>query len=425
MNKNIKKYSGLSMIMGTVLVLAGCGQVKPIEKEDYLSNSVEVESDMDVILTTSTKVTPVVTTTVKSGESYVKDNLGNVVISDENDNITDYVISGESYTKDDLGNVIATSENQSIQTISSESYVKGSSGNVVINDDKPFAYAGSGYKEYMESQQNDLCDISYCTCEKDMSGKYIYSKYNDTYTIAPNDALDELCEEFNITIDEFYDINKKINSYSPGIVVKHPVMDELYVASKGESIDSISIETGVDKEVIMNNNNLSSDILDHDAYLLLHKFNGYETSYVTNKGVVNIINNNRIYGNKVINASGFSGATRYFMALNESVYSYGVNDVTCYTFNDDNSYTCQTICTNVRDIISVDGMPVAILRNSNDIEALAASIGVEVEPMDYIQWGSNVSEDYSVCTSGSENYVVINGAEINNLDVDNSFVKTK
>ena len=35
MNKNIKKYSGLSMVMGTVLVLSGCGHVKSM-KEDNL-----------------------------------------------------------------------------------------------------------------------------------------------------------------------------------------------------------------------------------------------------------------------------------------------------------------------------------------------------------------------------------------------------
>ena len=32
MNKNIKKYSGLSMVMGTVLVLSGCGHVKSMKE---------------------------------------------------------------------------------------------------------------------------------------------------------------------------------------------------------------------------------------------------------------------------------------------------------------------------------------------------------------------------------------------------------
>lgn len=388
MNKNIKKYSGLSMVMGTVLVLSGCGQVKSM-KEDNLSNKVEVADVVDVVDVVDKKVNS--TTTV-------------------------------------LTTSVVTTTTSTSTTVEFENNIESASE--VTEEVEPFAYAGSRYEDNVESEnvtreQTTEVATSSCTCEKDMNGQYAYLRYNDDYTITNDDSLMDLCDRFNITINEFYDLNKDVKSFAPGVVVKHPVMDELYIAKKGDSVTAISIETGVDEDIIFNNNKLSNDIIESDTYLLLHKFNGDENSYVTNKGVVNIINNNRIYGNKIIQASGFAGASKKMLVLNNSVYSYGVNDVVFYTFDDDNNYTSSIICNNAKDIISVDGMPTALLRNESDIEALAASVGVSVDAMAYMQWESTVSDNCSVCTSGDTSYVVMNGAEINNLDINNSYVKTK
>ena len=390
MNKNIKKYSGLSMIMGTVLVLSGCGQVKPVEQEDNFSNNVDVSVDVvnNTNSTTTVLTTPVVTTTTE---------------------VKPFAYAGYGYSD----------------------YIESQED---VSEVEPFAY-----KDYIEFEKGLTVDsetvvnesssaevaISSCSCTKDIYGQYAYLRYDDTYTITNDDSLQELCGKFNMTVNQFYQLNSNVKSFVPGTVVKHPVMDELYIAKKGESVSAISIETGVDMDTIISKNSLSDDILESDTYLLLHKFNSDENSYITNKGVVNIINDNRIYGNKIIQASGFAGASRKMLVLNESVYSYGVNDVVLYTFNEDNSYTSQVVCSNAKDIISVDGMPIALLRNTDDIEALATSVHVPCDSMAYMQWESTVSDNCAVCTSGNTNYVIMNGSEINDLNVDNSFVKTK
>ena len=388
MDKNIKKYSGLSMVMGTVLVLSGCGQVKPIEKDENLSNSVDVCVDVvskNVNSTTTVLTESIVTTTTLP-----------------------FAYAGYGYTEN------IESQVQDIEEV------------------ELVDYSGYEYQESVKFQNeivstdiSDETDISNCTCDKDMNGQYAYFRYNDTYTITNDDSLMDLCNRFGVTINEFYELNKNIKSFIPGTVVKHPIMAELYIAKKGDDINSISVDTGVDVDTIISNNNLTTDVLDNDAYLLLHKFNRGENSYVTNKGVVNIINDNRIYGNKIIQASGFAGASQKMLVLNESVYSYGVNDVLLYTFNEDNSYTSQVVCSNAKDIISVDGLPIALLRSNEDIENLANSVNVSCDSMAYMQWETIVSDDCAVCTSGSTNYVVMNGSEINDLNVDNSFVKTK
>ena len=373
MNNNIKKYSGLSLIMGSVLALSGCGVVERVGE----SNSVQ---SVGVITTTEPTTEP-------------------------------FAYAGYGYKE-------YLKEQEKVEPTT------------VQPTTEPFAYAGYGYKEYLKNHEQEQTDLSkytdmlYSSLVMSMDGKYAYSRYDDFYELSDDDSLDDICNKFNITINELYSHNPKINRYGLGDVIAYPVMEELYIAHKGDNVSEIAIETGVDIDVILNNNklNLSGSILNEDSQILLHKFIGNNNSYVTNKGVVNIINNNRIYGNKIVQASGFAGAANYYLALNESVYSYGVNEVVFYAFNCDDSYTSEVVCLNAKDILSVDGMPIALLRNDNDIKALADFANVPMDDMAYMQWGSTVTDGYTVNTSAYNSYVVMNDFNLDYLDVK---VKTK
>ncbi len=369
----LKKYSSLSIIMGGVMLLSGCDVVGTCDyhasvNHIYLSDAPEKDASISsVVITTSTGTTTTVATTTS-------------VNVDE-----------------DLVECV----------------------------DEPYVNAGASYDNFKEDL-NKYTDILFSSYAKDMDSRYIYYKYQDFYSITNDDSITDICDRFNITVDDFYSYNPKIANYNPGTFITYPVMDEIYVGKKGENINSIAVDTGVDIELILNNNNLnlSDDILNENTYIFLHKFIGNETSYKTNKGIVNVINNNRIFGNKVVQAGGFAGASRYVLVLNESVYSYGVNDVICYTF-DGNSYTSDIVCFNAKDILSVDGMPVALLRNDDDIKALAESVSVDVDDMAFMQWGSVVSDGYSVSNSDDNSYVIMNGIKMDDLDLGKSLVKKK
>ena len=70
-------------------------------------------------------------------------------------------------------------------------------------------------------------------------------------------------------------------------------------------------------------------------------------------------------------------------------------------------------------------MPIALLRNDNDIANIAESVGVSVDDMAYMQWGSTVSDGYSMNNSGNNSYVIMTGIKIDNLDLDKGQSKIK
>jgi len=397
--KNLKKYSGLSIFMGGILTLSGCGVVKKTGE----SNSFETSS---IVTTVETTTEPF----AYAGYGY-KQYLKNK--EKEEQPTTDVEPTTESFA-------------------SAGEYVENKNEEVVEPTTEPFAYAGYGYKQYLKTENktnaelNGNTDILYSSYVMSMDCKYVYSRYDDFYKITDEDSIEDICNRFNISTSELYSHNPKLGAYPVGTTIAYPVMEELYLGHIGDNIEEIAIETGVDIDIIKSNNklNLSGSILNEESQISLHKFIGNENSYVTNKGVVNIINNNRIFGDKIIQASGFAGASSHYLALNESVYSYGVNDVMSYTFYDDD-YKSEFVCSNAKDIISVDGMPIALLRNDSDIKTLADSVNVPVDDMAYMQWGSNVSDSYSICTSGENSYVVMNGMNMGNLDLSKSYTKTK
>jgi len=406
MNKiNLKKYSGLSLLMGGVLTLSGCGVVANAGNDGY--------SEGSVIVTTESTTEPYAYAGYGYKE-YMKNEGKSEVESTTVPTTTEpFAYAGYGY-KEYMKN----------QEVTTEPITEATT--------EPYAYAGYGYKQYIKEQeelakQEALAtDISYSTMNKSMDEKYAYYRHDDFYKVTDNDSIGELCERFNITMDELYAHNPKLGAYPIGQSIAYPVLEELYIGHAGDDINEISIETGVDVNVIKTNNmlNLSGSILNEDSQILLHKFVGNENSYVTNKGVVNIINNNRVYGSKVVQARGFAGATGHYLALQEDVYSYGVNQVVAYSFNGDNRYSINYVCFNAKDIIVVDGLPVAILRNDADIKDLADSVNVEVDDMAYMQWGSYAADGYSVCTNGDNSYVIMNGMDMD-LDLGKSYSKRK
>ena len=105
--------------------------------------------------------------------------------------------------------------------------------------------------------------------------------------------------------------------------------------------------------------------------------------------------------------------SRDIKAWNINADVIDVSDITA-----ENIYTK---CFNAKDILRVEGLPVAVLRNDNDIKELAGS----VDDTAYMQWGSTVCDGYSKCTSGDNSYVIMNGMEMDDLDLGKSYTKTK
>ena len=412
--KNFKNYNKLSIAVSGMIALCGCGAVAAAGNEDY-SEGTAVVTSIDTVETTTEPF-------AYAGygyKQYIKEQEELAQAATET-TTEPFAYAGYGYKQyikeqEELAKAEATTE-------------------AVETTTEPFAYAGYGYKEYLkeleELSKQDLTsdtNMLYATAVKSNDGKFVYETYDGFYRLTENDSLEEVCDRFNMTTDEFYAYNANKADYRAGVVVTYPVMEELYVAHAGDNIEEIAIETGVNYEELIANNNLSltGSILDEDSYVSLHKFAGNERSYRTNKGTVNIIDNCRIFGDKLVQASGFAGASRHYLVLNNSVFSYGCNDVQCYTFDGAGGVSSSYVCSNAKDIVVVDGMPIAVLRNDADVKALAASVGAPVDEMAYMQWGSNVAADYPVCTNDTDSYVVMNGFVVDNVDLNKTLVKTK
>ena len=396
--KNLKKYNKLSIAVSGMIALCGCGAVAAA---DNYSEGTAV-------------VTTVESTNEPTTEPFAYAGYGYKQQMKEQEELA----KAESATE-------ATTEPFAYAGYGYKQQMKEQEKLAeTVPTTEPFAYAGYGYEDDMEEQETN---ILYSTAVKSPDGKYMYNRYDACYRLTNEDSLEDVCNKLNITVEEFYEHNADI-TYKAGDVISYPVMDEYYIAHAGDNINEISAEVGINPDKLISDNKdmgLSGLNLVEDTYLFLHQFSGNENSYRNNKGIVNIIENNRIYGDKVIQASGFAGASAHYLVLDNSVYSYGVNTVSCYTFDGESKFSSDIICFNVKDIINVGGMPVAIFRNDDDIKELADSVSVEVNDMAHMQWDSYNSSDYPVYTNGDVKYIAMNGMEMGNIDLDKTLVKTR
>ena len=412
--KNLKKYNKLSIAVSGMIALCGCGAVAAAGNDDYSEGTAIVTSIEEVPISEATT------------EPFAYAGYG----------YKQYIKEQEEL---DQAATEATTEPFAYAGYGYKQYIKEQEELVKAEattepTTEPFAYAGYGYKEYLreleELSKQELTsdtDMLYSTAVKSNDGKYVYETYDGFYRLTENDSLEDVCDKFNMTIDEFYAYNANKADYKAGVIVTYPVMEEFYIAHQGDNLEEIAIETGVNYDELIANNNLSltGSILDADSYVSLHKFAGDERSYRTNKGTVNIIDNCRIFGDKLVQASGYAGASRHYLVLNNSVYSYGCNDVQCYTFDGVGGVSSSYVCSNAKDIVAVGGMPIAILRNDADVADFADSVGAPVDEMAYMQWASNVAEGYPVCTNGNDSYVVMNGLVVDDIDLNKTLVKTR
>ena len=163
--------------------------------------------------------------------------------------------------------------------------------------------------------------------------------------------------------------------------------------------------------IVSNLNNISDQtmVLPRDTSLLIHIFKGNETSYATPFGVSNVYFDNKIWADKLVIATGFSGASQKVLALNCSRFNHGLNSATMYCFDGASSYTSSCIARNVRDVDLLDGYPVAYTRNMNDLSLLAEEVGLPLTEDLYERWSTCYLDDYSIDTDVNGNeYVYYN-----------------
>ena len=407
--KNIKKYNKLSIAVSGLIALSGCGAVVAAGNNEY--------SEVKTIVTTVETTTEPFAYAGYGYKQYIKEQEELAKESTTETTTEPFAYAGYGY-KEFIKEQEELAKESTTETTT-----------------EPFAYAGYGYKEYLReleeiAEKEELTkeyNMLYSTAVKSNDGKYVYMRYDGFYRLTENDSLEEVCAKFNMTTDEFYAYNADKGNYTASSVITYPVMEELYVGHAGDDLEEIAIETGINYGELISNNDISlnGSILNEDSYISLHKFAGSERSYRTNKGIVNIIDNCRIFGDKVIQASGYAGASRHYLVLNNSVFSYGCNDVSCYISDGAGNFSSSYVCSNAKDIVNVGGMPIAILRSDNDVKDLADSVGVPMDDMAYMQWASTVSKDYSVCTNDATQYVVMNGFSLDNNDLGKALVKTR
>lgn len=212
----------------------------------------------------------------------------------------------------------------------------------------------------------------------DTTGKYVYLDTVASYPVNDNDTVLGICDKFNMDLDIFSELNPGMVKVKNGDSIYYPIKVEFYVAEEGEDINSIAAINGIDSNSIKN---YSSDgvHVDNSGLICLHVFYNGETSYDNNIGVSNVINNNKIYGNEYVFASGYSGAANNLLVLNNEKFVSGTNSVTYYHFDSSDNYAATPVCLNASSIGSIDGIPVAYIRTEEDIYEIATSMGLTVD----------------------------------------------
>ncbi len=355
----------ISVLTGTTILLTGCGTVSSYDKTN--SESINDNPLYDLINDSNNeeKKERVSTTAVVENEiSTSKEAMITTTTT-----VTTEKVALSTTTTTTTSNQVESTTTSSLTTVAQTTLVPQTT---------------SVLDTTIEAKKEDLMYFY------DTTGKYAYLDRYDKYSCTGEDTIDSLCEKLNLTSQQLLDINNG----EIGKIVKYPVKDEYYVASKGENISSIAILNGVDVSLIEPYSEDGKTITD-SCLVKLHTFIGNETSYETYVGVSNVVRNNKIFGDKIVYATGFSGASNHMFVLNNSRFVADNNMVLEYDFDGTNNYTSELICLNAKDIDSIDGIPVAYLRTENDIDELAAKLPENL-PVCREQYESIPSEKYQL-----------------------------
>ena len=231
----------------------------------------------------------------------------------------------------------------------------------------------------------------------DTTGKYVYLDTFASYPVNNSDSIIKICDKFNMSLDTFAQFNPGVTSVKEGDDINYPIKVEFYVASEGENINSIASLNGID---VKNIKSYSSDGIhvDNSGLICLHVFYNGNTNYDTNIGVSNVIKNNKIFGDEFVYASGYAGASNDLLVLNNEKFVSGTNQVNYYSFDGNDNYAKSFICSNASGIGTIDGIPVAYVRNDEDICEIASSMGLTVDDSLYMQLSTSYNNDVIVGT---------------------------
>ena len=333
-----KKHSGLALVTGGALFLSGCGSTNYKDSNDICTvEECPITFDNRSIKTVNEKpyclsdlATTDLATTVTTGG-----------VNTTSSNIT------SSSTTSSVNTTTTSLQDSAIVTTS---YVGGS-------DIDPYNVG-----------------LEYSNCMY-MRNKYFYFDSSEEYVVDGLEDLDSVCS--NIGVDSIYDIWDFLpNCLGPGGIFSYPVKYEYYLAQTGESVSDISYTTGIDESVIRSLNSIPDDmeVFNSTGGVLLHVFKGSSSSYNTKKGVSHVVNNNKIFADKLVSI-GEPGHEKLLGLLNDK-YIYGSNTVSYYEFNGDGIYSTKFLCSNVIDIACVDGELAAYVRDDDYAYCMALSVGI-------------------------------------------------
>lgn len=267
---------------------------------------------------------------------------------------------------------------------------------------------------------NSSVDFPSVNVDSNYKGKeFTYKNEYDEYTIKSGDNLIKIAFKLNCPIEDLVMLNPNIinvNNIRLGDKIKYPVKLEYYNLKEDTKLSDAVFYTGCDlDEVLELNKEYTSgdDIVKSGSSILIHKYVGNETSYKTGKGTVNVVLDNRIYGDKFVKCEGFAGSSGKYLVLENSKFEHGVNTVYTYTFDGCDSFNCERIGTNAKDIGIEDEFPVMYFRTYDDYVDLAKEGNWKLEETTYEEledaFGTNNIAGYDISNLGGNDFITFNG----------------
>ena len=386
------------IVASGVLILTGCGT---IEQDTAINDVSEVNntSTMEEVTTTTDVTTTKATTNTK--------------------NTTTTTVSTTYGTQ--LGSAYSETRKTNPTTLGSAvTDTRTTTTTADTTTKKTIKHPGeSGYNEF----NNHLTDIL---------GEYNTYSYVDgfeSYIVMEGDDLKSIASKFNTSMGDLIDDNHlTTDKLEVGQVLKYRVKDEYLNIKAGRTADEIATVEGIDVDEILKLNDIpeynANTEIGRDAAIKLHRYVGYEDNYETHTHKVNVIYNNRVCGDKIVYATGFAGSSQRLFVLDNSRFIGNANYVYEYQF--DGGDTCiskKAIMRNAKDIDTVQGLPVAYLRDEDDLQTIASEVGTQLDEMGRMQWESSNLENYPVSVDefGNE-FIAYSGYDFGTLDADKRLV---
>lgn len=378
-----KQYKRLlALLTGGVMSLSSCGTVGSDEnvKGDDFESSIEhfwdefsetdfkeVEFDMKVI---DSKTGELVTTTQCSTTNF---STGTVCTDEVSDYITTESINDSTSLIPNISDQVTIENSNTVTTVSTETFSQVISDDVNINVDDFYSYP--------EVDENDSMSL----CEYNKSKYFLEFGYG-RYEFKDGDTIDSICEKLCLNVDELKMFNSYLNTLHPGSYIKYPARFEYYNATKGEDIRSISVIQGIPEAELrdLNNFDISTNYISDDGAILLHIFPGDAISNDTAIGSYRYDSyGNKIWGDKFLYPTGYSGASGDLLVLSNSRFISGMNGVSHYIYDGSGSYDSELICSNASDIELIEGIPVIYTRTQEEIDSIASLNNISVDTPDY------------------------------------------